>query len=65
MNIAQMTKVEFKELRESVIEQKLLELLDDPDAELPIQPYLRSRLLNQQRAIANGERGKSFEDAKA
>jgi hypothetical protein len=58
MNIAQMTKVEFKELRESVIEQKLLELLDDPDAELPIQPYLRSRLLNQQRAIANGERGK-------
>jgi len=62
MNVAQMTKIEFKELLETIIEQKLLELIGDPDAGLPINRYLYDRLLHQQQKVANGERGEAFED---
>jgi len=33
--IARMTKAEFKEMTEDIIEQKLIELLGDPDEGLP------------------------------
>ena len=60
--VAQMTKGELKEMIETTIEQKLLELLGDPDEGLPIRKVVRDRLLRQKRAVAEGERGESFED---
>ncbi|MCI0440390.1 MAG: hypothetical protein L0177_14845 [Chloroflexi bacterium] len=60
--VAQMTKDELRELIEAVIEQKLLELLGDPDEELAIRKSLRDRLLRQKEAVAAGERGEPLED---
>lgn len=60
--IAEMTKDELRELIESVVEQKLLELLGDPDEGLPIRKAVRKRLLKQKQAVAEGERGDSLED---
>ena len=60
--IAQMTKDELREIIEVAIEQKLLELLGDPDEGLPIRKSVRDRLLRQKQAVAAGERGKPLED---
>ncbi|MBC7260646.1 MAG: hypothetical protein H5T63_01420 [Chloroflexi bacterium] len=60
--IAQMTKSELKELIETSIEQKLLELLGDPDEGLPIRKSVRDRLLRQRKAVSAGERGEPFEE---
>jgi DNA-binding NarL/FixJ family response regulator len=60
--VAQMTKQELKELIETSIEQKLLDLLGDPDLGLTIQATMRERLVRQQEAVARGERGESFEE---
>jgi hypothetical protein len=47
--VAQMTKEELKEMIETAVEQKLLEILGDPDEGLAIRKILRNRLLWQQR----------------
>jgi DNA-binding GntR family transcriptional regulator len=60
--VAQMTKRELREMMETLIEQKLLELLGDPDEGLEIRKSVRDRLLRQRKAVAAGERGKPFED---
>jgi len=60
--VAQMTKDELREMIEVAIEQKLLEILGDPDDGLEIRKELRNRLLRQKEAVAAGERGQSFED---
>jgi len=60
--VAQMTKNELIEVIETVLEQKLLELLGDPDEGLPIRKSVRDRLLRQKQAVAAGERGESFTD---
>ncbi|MGQ9489119.1 MAG: hypothetical protein ACUVS6_00025 [Anaerolineae bacterium] len=66
--VAQMTKSELREVIESVVEQKLLdeqkllELLGDPDEGLPIRKSVRDRLLRQKQAVAAGERGEPLED---
>ena len=64
--IAQMTKQEFKEmlepLLETLIERKLLEILGDPDGGLEIKAAVQKRLLRQGQAVAAGERGQPFED---
>jgi hypothetical protein len=60
--VAQMTKSELREMIETIIEQKLLELLGDPDEGLPIRKSVRDRLLCQQQGIAEGERGEPLED---
>jgi hypothetical protein len=60
--IAQMTKDELRELIENIIEQKLLELLGDPDEGLPIRKAVRDRLVRQKEAVASGERGEPLED---
>jgi hypothetical protein len=57
-----MTKAEFKELLEDIIEQKLVELLGDPNEGLPIRKSVRERLLRQKQAVARGERGEPFEE---
>ena len=60
--VAQMTKGELKEMIETSIEQKLLELLGDPDEGLPIRKLVRDRLLRQKQAVSAGERGELFDD---
>ncbi len=60
--IAQMTKDELREMIETIIEQKLLELLGDPDEGLHVRKTIRDRLLRQKKAVANGERGEPLEN---
>ena len=62
VTVAQMSKEELKEMIELTIEQKLLELLGDPDEGLEIRKSVRERLLRQKKAVAAGERGEPFED---
>lgn len=59
--VAQMTKDELKELIGSVVEQKLVEMLGDPDEGLTLKKSVRARLLRQKKAVAAGERGEEFE----
>jgi hypothetical protein len=63
--VAQMTTEELKELIGTIIEQKLVELLGDPDEGLVIKKTLQARLLRQRKAVAAGERGEAFEDVLA
>lgn len=60
--VAQMTKDELRQLIETAVEQKLLEILDDPDRGFIIEETIRDRLVHQQHAVAAGERGKSFDE---
>ena len=62
VTVAQMSKDELKEMIEVTIEQKLLELLGDPDEGLEIRKSIRERLLRQKKEVAAGERGEPFED---
>ena len=60
--VAQMTKEELREMIGSTVEQKLLEILGDPDEGLEIRERVRDRLLRQKEAVAAGERGQPLED---
>ena len=60
--VAQMTKEELVAIIETSVEQKLLEILGDPDEGLEIKKSVRDRLLRQRKAVAAGERGEPFED---
>jgi hypothetical protein len=57
-----MSKDELKDIIAMTVEQKLLELLGDPDEGLEIRKSVRKRLLRQKKAVAAGERGEQFED---
>ena len=63
--VAQMTQSEFKEMLEAVVEttveQKLLEILGDPDEGLQIKEAVQDRLLRQRETVASGQYGQSFE----
>jgi len=63
ITVAQMTREEFKEMIEATVEQKLLELLGDPDEGLVLRKTIHDRLLRQKQAVAEGERGQPFEEA--
>jgi len=60
--VAEMTKDELIEVIETIVEQKLLELLGDPDEGLPMRKSVHDRLLRQKQAVAAGERGEPFAD---
>lgn len=60
--VAQMTKDELREMIEMAVEQKLLEMLGDPDEGLEVRASVRERLLRQKKEVAEGERGQPFED---
>jgi len=60
--VTQMSKDELKEIIAMTVEQKLMELLGDPDEGLEIRKSVRERLLRQKKAVAAGERGEQFED---
>ena len=58
--VAKMTKHELKEIIESTVEKKLLQLLGGPDQGLVLRKTLKDRLLRQRKAVASGERGTSL-----
>jgi hypothetical protein len=60
--VAQMTKEELREMIEASVEQKLLEMLGDPDEGLELRKSVQDRLLLQKEAVARGERGEPLED---
>jgi len=47
----------LREIIGSVIEEKLKEILGDPDEGLELNANIRERLRQQQQAVAEGERG--------
>ena len=47
---------------EATVEQKLLEILGDPDDTLEIQNAVRERLTQQMVYVTSGEYGKPIED---
>jgi len=55
-----MTKHELKEIIESTVEQKLLELLGDPDQGLVLKKTVKDRLRRQRKSVASGQRGESL-----
>ena len=55
--VAEMSKKEFSELIENLIERKLIELIGEPDEGLEIRSTVRKRLLRQKQAVQLGERG--------
>jgi len=60
--LIQLSKNELMEMIEAIVEQRLAELLHDPDKGLQLRAKARHRLLAQQQAVAAGERGESFDD---
>jgi len=60
--VAEMSEDELREMIEVLIEQKLLEILGDPDEGLEIRKPVRERLLRQKEAVAAGDRGQPFEE---
>jgi HEAT repeat protein len=60
--VAEMTPHDLRKMIESVVEQKLFEVLGDPDEGLPLRKAFRDRLVRQERALAAGERGEALED---
>ena len=59
--VAGMTAEELRELVGSAVEEKIVELLGDPDAGLALRARVRRQLVRQRRAVAKGERGESLE----
>lgn len=60
--VAQMSQDELREMIETSVERKLLELLGDPDEGLVLKKSVRTRLLRQQKALTPNERGRSLQD---
>jgi hypothetical protein len=61
-NVGQLSTDELREIIGSVVEQKLKEILGDPDEGLELRGDIRDRLLRQKKAVANGERGEELEE---
>lgn len=64
--VAQMSQAQFRKMLEEVVEetleQKLLELLGDPDEGLQMREAVRARLLRQREEVATGQPGRPLED---
>lgn len=59
--VADMTASELRQLVSSAVEEKLVQLLGDPDEGMVLRENVHGRLLRQKRAVAKGERGESLE----
>ena len=59
--VADTTATELRQLVSSLVEEKLIQLLGDPDEGLVLRENVRKRLLRQKRAVSKGERGESLE----
>ena len=63
--VAQMSKAELRDLIERTLEEKLLEMLGDPDEGLDIRESVLARLEAQRRAVVAGARGRPLSDVAA
>lgn len=65
--VAEMTQTEFKEMLETVVEttveEKLLEILGDPDDGLELRKAVRDRLIRQRKAVVKGQYGQPLEES--
>ena len=59
--VGDMTAEELRQLISATVEEKLVEILGDPDAGLEVREEVRRRLLRQKQAVKEGERGESLE----
>jgi hypothetical protein len=57
-----LTIQELETLVGRAVEERLLELIGDPDGGLVIREPIRKRLLRQKLAVSKGKSGKPFED---
>jgi hypothetical protein len=64
-NVGQLTTDELKEIIGSVLEEKLKELLGDPDDGFQLRSQIQERLLSQQQAVVEGERGEDLNEITA
>jgi hypothetical protein len=62
MTVGEMSPSELREMIEFIIEQKLSELLGDPDEGLPLREEIVARLQNQRSAVVAGDRGRSLDE---
>ena len=60
-NVGQLSTDELREIIGSVVEQKLKEMLGDPDEGFEIRAEVQDRLLRQKKTVANGERGEELD----
>ena len=58
--IVNVTKKEFTEIIAKVVEQKLFEILGDPEEGEILKENFRKRLLRQKKSVAAGERGEDI-----
>lgn len=61
-NVGQLSTDELREIIGSVVEQKLKEILGDPDEGFGIRAEVQNRLLRQKKTVANGERGEKLDE---
>lgn len=61
-SVAQMSVSDLRLVIGEIIEDKLLELLRDPDQGLELRESVSRRLERQLQEVENGERGQSFEE---
>ena len=60
-NVGQLTTDELREIIGSVVEEKLKEILGDPDDGLKLTAAVEERLTKQKHEVANGERGEDLD----
>lgn len=60
--IAEMTVEELRKLIEEIVEQKLGQLLSDPDFGLELREEVVERLRKSQEAVKRGTRGKPLDE---
>ncbi len=60
--VAKMTTKELQKMIGVAVEEKLLEILGDPDQGLEIKKSLQNRLLRQKKEVALGQRGEKLEE---
>jgi hypothetical protein len=60
--VAKMTTKEFKKMIGAVVEEKLLQMLGDPDQGLEIKKSLQNRLMRQKKEVALGQRGEKLSE---
>ncbi len=57
VKVAEMKVTDLRELIDELIDERLEELLGDPDSGLELRPEVRARLLQQMESVRLGEYG--------
>lgn len=60
--VAEMSVAELRELIDEIIDQKLGEILEDPDEGMVIKPGVRAQLLRQMERVQGGDYGILLEE---